>query len=226
MFKDFLSLIFPPVCLGCGGVLVKGEEHICSLCRINLPKLKMSKEGNHSLASRFYGKINLKYTLAFMKFVKGGISQQIIHQLKYKERKEISEMLGSWFAQELVENGFRGCFDLVIPVPLDAKKLKKRGYNQSEGFAKALANCLQVDCSLAVLERVKESSSQTSKSRLDRWRNVSDMFRLKKGTDVSAKHILLVDDVLTTGSTLEACATRLVNHGCESVSIAVMACAD
>ncbi|MTI30910.1 ComF family protein, partial [Xanthovirga aplysinae] len=204
----------------------KGEEHLCTLCRIDLPKVKMSKVGNYYLASRFYGKIDLRYTLAYMKFVKGGVSQQIIHQLKYKNRQEVGEVLGNWFAQELLEKGFEGQFDLVIPVPLSAKKLKKRGYNQSVGFARVLASRLHSECSLEVLERVKDSSSQTIKSRLERWNNVSEVFQLRDGVELFDRNVLLVDDVLTTGSTLEACALRLIEHGCKSLSIAVMACAD
>lgn len=225
IFHDFLDLIFPPLCLACNQVLVKGEDAVCTSCRMVMPKTCLHEYKGEALERKFYGKLPIKYALAYLKFQKKGRVQRLIHQLKYKDRPEVGEMLGRWYGTELAEAGYIQAFDLIIPVPLHPKKLKKRGYNQSEGFAAILAEKLQSECRTDLLIRTQNNSTQTRLARYDRWDNVANLFEVTKAEVVQGKHVLLVDDVITTGSTLEACGQALVKAGAQHISIITMAMA-
>ena len=224
---DFISLLFPQECLACDELLARGEKSICTECRINLPYTNSHLVANpeNELLQRFYNKVPVKYAFAYLYFNRSGRVQKLLHALKYKGHEEVGEILGNWYGAELKENHFHQQFDIIMPVPLHDKKFKKRGYNQSDSFAKGLAQMLGVNWQPDVLKRTADTSTQTKKSRLERWENVGQLFRVPDSTAVQRKRILLVDDVMTTGATLEACALVLLEAGAQEVSVAAIAAA-
>ncbi|WP_240935468.1 ComF family protein [Hymenobacter sp. HDW8] len=168
----------------------------------------------------------MRYSLSYLRFLRRGRVQHLLHQLKYQGQRDIGRVLGRWYGTELADHGFATEFDLIVPVPLHPSKLAKRGYNQSDTFAEGLSMSLQVPWSATALRRTEHTSSQTQKNRAERWQNVAEVFEVNQQADILNKRILIVDDVLTTGATLEACATALLAAGCSQVSIATIACAE
>ena len=225
---DFVSLIFPQVCLACEEPLARGEDHICTGCRAQLPYTDYHKlpPSDNPLARKFWGKLPVRYSLSYLRFLRRGRVQHLLHQLKYQGQQDVGRVLGRWYGAELADFGLAIEFDLIVPVPLHPRKLAKRGYNQSDSFADGLAQSMNVPWSATVLRRTEHTASQTRKNRTERWQNVAEVFEVAQGADVLNKRVLIVDDVLTTGATLEACAAALLAAGCSQVSIATIACAE
>jgi ComF family protein len=223
MFTDFIDMLFPRTCLTCSGLLEKNEELICTHCRYALPQTNFHLHADNDLARKFWGRVQFKYAFAYLRFVKTGKVQTLLHHLKYYGKQEIGETLGKWYGYELKKSQFAQEFDLVLPVPLHPSKLKKRGYNQCDSIAKGLAEGLGIAWSSQILARDKANVSQTRKDRIERWENVEAIFSVQQPESVRDKHILLIDDVITTGATLEACCFPLQNVGCKSLSIAGLA---
>ncbi|MCS6822620.1 MAG: phosphoribosyltransferase family protein [Microscillaceae bacterium] len=224
IWNDFLELIFPTCCVVCSQVLVSNETWICTPCRFELPTFTDFQNKDTDLRKVFGTRVpNMEYALAYLKFSKRGKVQAILHHLKYNHSPELGEVLGRWFGQLLFEANFNTVFDLIIPVPLHPSKLKKRGYNQSEVFAKGLSQTLQLPYQNDVLIRTKATETQTKKNRLERLQNVANVFEVVQPQIVQNKHVLVVDDVVTTGATLEACLLALIEAGCAKVSIATIA---
>ncbi len=173
-----------------------------------------------SLAAR----VNIQNAAAFYYFQKGSKVQHLIHQLKYKNQKEIAFHLGQIYAHQLLKSDFYKDIHYVIPVPLHPAKKRKRGYNQSQLFAQGLANAMKISCDTKTLFRTTQSQTQTKKSRFKRWENVKDIFIVANFQHLQGKHILLVDDVITTGATIEACANKLFDIPGVKISIASIAC--
>ncbi|PJJ52809.1 ComF family protein [Hymenobacter chitinivorans] len=225
---DLASLVFPQTCLACAESLLRGEDHICTLCRAQLPYTdyhKLSAPQN-PLARRFWGKVPLQHTLSYLRFLRRGRVQHLLHQLKYQGQREVGLVLGRWYGAELTTQGLQPGFDLIVPVPLHPRKLAKRGFNQSDTFAEGLSESLQVPWSATALRRLEHTDSQTRKNRFQRWQNVATVFEVAEPHTIIGQHVLVVDDVLTTGATLEACAVALLDAGCRAVSIATIACAE
>jgi ComF family protein len=220
---DFVSLFFPRYCAGCEDSLAKGEALICSRCILEMPRSDYHLEIENPFYNKFKGRIPLKYVLSLFKFVKAGRVQQVLHSLKYKNKPEIGQMLGKVYGSELLQHGYLDKFDLIIPVPLHASKKRKRGYNQSEEFGIGLSDSLSIPCSDTYLKRLHVTETQTKKTKLKRWENVSEVFALHDNTPVKDKRVLLVDDVVTTGATLEAAGRALLEGGCKELSIACIA---
>jgi ComF family protein len=223
MLNDFISLIFPKVCASCGNSLYKNEHAICTYCMYQLPKTNYHLDDENKIAKLFWGRVPIHSASAFYEFNKGGKVQHLIHQLKYKGNKEVGITIGKIYGYELKQNAQFNTVTTIIPVPLHFKKEKKRGYNQSQLFAEGLASSMNVDCNFKTLFRVLESQTQTRKSRYNRWKNVESIFQLKNADELKGQHILLVDDVITTGATLEACAQTLLQIPDVKVSIATIA---
>ncbi len=225
MWNDFLDMLFPNSCQMCEAGLTKGEKLICLHCRYHLPLANYHLLDNNPLEKRFMGKVNVKYAWAYLKFTKQGRVQKALHALKYGGKKEVGQLMGTWYGEELKRAGLAAQFDLILPVPLHPTKLKKRGYNQSDTFAEGLSGAMTVAWSHQVLVRNTASATQTRKKRLERWQNVERIFGVSDNAQVQGKRILLVDDVITTGATFEACVEVLQEAGSAEVSIAAIAAA-
>ncbi|TAE00474.1 MAG: ComF family protein [Bacteroidetes bacterium] len=223
IFQDFLTLLFPNCCAGCQKALEKNEELICVECRANLPKTNFHQYGDQRVAQKFIGKISLRNAFAYLQFNKEGITQSILHELKYKNNQEVGELLARYFAQEIKE--LVSEIEFIVPVPLHHSKKLQRGYNQCDPIAKGFSQILEVPFAPDALIRNKATISQTRKSRSERQENVSNIFSVSDANIFKDKHILLVDDVLTTGATLEACAIPILEANCASLTIAVLATA-
>lgn len=219
---DFISLFFPRYCLSCANSLVGGEETFCTRCIINLPKTNYALDDN-PVMDKLAGRLPLSYGFAFLKLKKGGVVQKMLHQLKYNHHPEIGIKIGKVFGHDLKNTQAEKAFDVIVPVPLHASRQRKRGYNQSAKFAEGLGFAMGLPWDESVSIRKEKTKTQTNKSKLERWENVKDVFAISKGGQVAGKRVLLVDDVITTGATLEACGRHLVDSGCAEISVAVIA---
>ena len=223
MLNDFLSLIFPKVCAACGKSLFKSEESICTYCLYHLPKTNFHLYTDNPVVKLFWGRTNIYSASSLYSFSKGSKVQHLIHQLKYRGKKEIGQTIGKYYGKELKVAPMFSSADVVIPVPLHLQKLKKRGYNQSEMFAQGIAESMNAETSGEILIRTFASETQTKKSRFARWKNVEEVFKVILPEKIKGKHILLVDDVITTGATLEACANKILEVPGTKVSVATIA---
>ncbi len=226
MLNDFISLIFPQICVSCGKSLYKNEQSICTHCAYHLPKTNYHTDNANPVAKIFWGRTNIFSASAYYNFGKGGKVQHLVHQLKYRGQKDIGITIGKFYGHDLRKSEAFNTINTIIPVPLHPKKKKKRGYNQSEFFATGLSQSMNVATDFTTLYREFESETQTKKSRFNRWKNVETVFRLKNPEALQGQHILLVDDVITTGATLEACAQMLLQIPDVKVSIATIAFAN
>jgi ComF family protein len=200
-----------------------GEKCLCTSCRFHLPKTNFHLEGVNPIIKHFWGKVKVEAAASYFLFTKGEKVQHLIHQLKYRKRKDIGVFLGELYGYDLRKSEIFSSVDVIIPVPLHPKKLRKRGYNQSECFAEGLSQSLKVPYDVRTLKRKKETQTQTRKHRFERFENVNNVFTVNKPEQIKDKHILLVDDVITTGSTLVACAEALLDVPGTKVSIAAIA---
>jgi ComF family protein len=220
LFSDFIALFYPKYCFGCRDGLVKGEDTLCTKCVLQLPKTNYHHSISNPIKERLFGRLPLEHALAFLKFRKTGIVQHLLHELKYNNHPEIGVKLGKLYGRELKEN-LIDQFDLIVPVPLHNSRKRKRGYNQSAKFAEGLSQSLDVPWDESISMRTTSTATQTKKNKVERWENVKDVFAVHDDR-VRDKRILLVDDVITTGATIEACGRHLTDHGC-ILSIACIA---
>ncbi len=223
MLNDFLSLIFPKVCYACGKSLFKSENCICTYCHYHLPKTNFHLNPDNPVQKLFWGRVNIQAASSMYLFNKGSKVQHLIHQLKYRGKKEIGVSLGQYYGKELRSSPLFSSADMVLPVPLHSKKLKRRGYNQSEAFAAGIAESMEIPSEGSILTRVRASQTQTKRSRYERWKNVEEIFEVAAPEKIEGKHILLADDVVTTGSTLEACANKILEVPGTRVSVVTIA---
>ncbi|MCW3077374.1 MAG: putative amidophosphoribosyltransferase [Bacteroidetes bacterium] len=204
LINDFMSLIYPRRCEACSNMLFQHEVFICNFCALNLPKSDYHKKPENELQQVFAGRIPFTEVMSFYVFEKSGKVQKLLHNIKYQNQKELACYLGEQYAKELLKDGFNFGVDIIIPIPLHPKKLKQRGYNQSEWFAKGIAEATGALLDITSLTRVSETQTQTRKKKYERWENVDGIFALNLVEKLKGKHILLVDDVITTGATIEA----------------------
>jgi ComF family protein len=209
MLNDFISLIYPRNCAGCGESLLKHEEDICNGCYLDLPKTNFHSQPSNPVKAIFYGRVDLETVSACYLFQKKGHIQKILHAIKYKDRKELATLIGKWYAEDICADAAVMQSACIIPVPLHPLKYKQRGYNQSEEFAKGLAEGLCIPLNASSLKRKEFTTTQTRKARFERWENVEDTFEVENHDALKGKHITLVDDVITTGATIEACCVAL-----------------
>ncbi len=228
LLADFFGLFFPQACLACQEPLVRGEQHLCTTCRTELPytDYHLLPAADNPLSRRFWGKLPVAHTLSYLRFLQHGRVQHLLHQLKYQGQQEVGRALGRLDGAELAAAELGPEFDLIVPVPLHRRKLARRGYNQADAFAEGLAAALPCPWSATALQRTEHTASQTQKNRTERWQNVATVFEVAQSAEVVGRRILLVDDVLTTGATLEACGAVLLAAGAKTVSIATIACAE
>lgn len=224
--EDLINLLFPELCNGCGKLLYHGEKDICTKCLYDLPYTDFHLYEDNLVAKQLWGRLPVSAAMAMLYFKKGTKVQNLVHGLKYDGKTEVGVTLGKLLAKKLAKSEFYADIDLVIPVPLHQKKLRLRGYNQSEYIATGLAEELGIAVSTKHLLRDKSTESQTKKARYTRYENMQDVFSVIKAEELEEKHILLVDDVITTGATLEACGNMLLKHGIKKLSIAAVAFAE
>ncbi len=223
---DFIALFFPQLCSACRESLVANEYILCTNCLYNLPFTNFHLTADNIVARQFWGKIKLEAAYALYYFNKGGKIQNLMHQFKYKGVHQIGNMLGNIAGEQLSRNELFNTVDFIIPVPLHKKRLQLRGYNQSACFAEGLAQKLNVPVELHNLVREISTETQTRKSRFARFENMQDVFFIASPEKLANKHILLVDDIVTTGSTLEACGLALLKIEGLKLSVATIAYAE
>ena len=217
-----LNLLFPKVCVGCKKQLLKGETVLCMDCIHSLPIASFHKTGSEMLQDKFYGRFLVKNATALIYFQKRGLTQELLHNLKYRRKKEISSFFGKWLGAELAENNHYKEVEMVIPVPLHKQKLKKRGFNQVEGFGKEIALALNVPYRDDILIKISKNRSQAFKTRILRF-EAEELFSAQHLDEIKNKHVLLVDDIITTGATLEKCALQLLKGDNVKISVATIA---
>ena len=225
MVKNLLNLFFPKVCYACSNLLLDNEKQICTTCRHDLPITNFHFEDNETIKKVLYGRVNLELATALLRFEKKGIVQQLLHNLKYRGHETIGKILGEWLGGELKTIEAYKNIDGIIPVPLHKRKLRKRGYNQVEKFGKAIAKALEVDYIDNVLLKTTATKTQVFKKRIARWNNSNEIFTIQNESLIKGKHILLVDDIITTGATVEACSNMINKAENVKISVATMAIA-
>jgi len=223
--SDFFNLMYPNLCIVCSENLLKNEHHLCITCLHGIPKTNFHLIHDNPIEKRFWGKVPVFRGTAFFFFQKGSPFQKLLHCLKYKGNKEIGQVLGKYAATDLLDSPDFALVDVIIPVPLHPQKHKIRGYNQSEWIGKGLSEILDKPQDTSTLIRVMENTTQTKKSVFERYENTQGIFDLTDKTTLSGKHVLLVDDVLTTGSTLEACISALLETEGIKISVFTLAVA-
>nr|WP_315231184.1 ComF family protein [uncultured Flavobacterium sp.] len=225
MFESIINLFFPKVCSGCSSFLLSNENVICTVCRHEIPLTNHHLNPENDAFKKFYGRIPVVHTSALFYFHKKGIVQELIHNLKYKGHEEIGAILGKWYAEDLKTIELLQSVDEIIPVPLHRRKLKERGYNQVTAFGKALSSGLNIDYNDSLLIRNVYSKTQSKKNLLGRTEGIESTFDVSFTEKDHNKHFLLIDDVITTGSTLEACSRALLKIPGSKISIVCMAMA-
>lgn len=204
LFNDFMSLIYPRQCEACQELLFNHEKYLCSTCLISLPKAHNSLKKGEEIKLLLTGRVPFEHADFLFLFEKNGKIQQLIHAIKYENQKALAVHLGELFASETSILDTYQTIDALLPIPLHPAKLKKRGFNQSECFAEGIAKVLNKPIFKNNLYRIKNTNSQTKKHKYERWENVAGIFGLRYQTELEGKHVLLVDDVITTGATIEA----------------------
>ncbi len=226
ILKDLTGLLFPDLCCGCGTYLYKGETQLCTKCIYKLPYTDHHLHLENRAARQLWGRLPCNAVMSLFYFKKGARVQNIIHHLKYKGRMDLGIKLGGMIAEKLLMNITYTDIDLIIPVPLHRNRERQRGYNQSLCIAKGISATLNLPLNAVSLLRKKATGSQTKKGRYKRFENMKGVFLTASTAALKGKHILLVDDVMTTGATLEACGIALFGAGIEKLSIATVAFAE
>ena len=223
---NLLNLFFPKVCLGCNAYLGDNETYICTSCRHQLPLTNFHLDNNEALKNVLFGRVKLEQATALLHFSKKGVVQQLMHNLKYRGHEDVGMFLGKWLGEELKAiEAFRS-IDVVVPVPLHSSKLRKRGFNQVTKFGQEIAKALDIEFNTEVLQKTIATKTQVFKDRLLRTSGNSATFSISEHQTLKGKHILLVDDIVTTGATIEACANALLIIEGIKISVAAMAITD
>ncbi|WP_422857973.1 ComF family protein [Flagellimonas sp. S174] len=223
IINDINNILLPRVCFGCNAQLSRGEHVLCTVCRHELPLTDYNFTEENAVDRIFYGRTPIKKAGSLLFFTKNGMVKNLMHFLKYKKQEDIGGFFGDWYGSLLKEENTLKDVDAVVPVPLHPKKEKKRTYNQVSLFAEQIAEHLQADFTPELLVRTENTKTQTKKDRQMRWENIQSAFQCDVSKNKEYRHILLVDDVITTGATLEACARTLTELPSVEISIASMA---
>ncbi len=222
MLKSFFNLLYPKTCCGCTTVLLESENELCTRCRHEMPFTLHHLSSENEVMKKFAGRLSLEHASAMVYFHKEGIAQEMIHNLKYRGRQEVSHLMGEWYLHDLKKIEVLRSVTDVVPVPLHPKRLRERGYNQIAGFGKALADGLGASYNDSVLKRAKYTKTQTKKN-LEARAEIHSAFAIEYKEYLPGRHFLLVDDVITTGATLEACGRALLSIPDAKLSIVTIA---
>lgn len=214
------SVIFPELCLNCHNSLKANQKHLCLSCEINLPF-----ENSSHLETIFWGRVKIENSITLLEFKKGNVTQKILHHIKYKGKKKLAQIFGNKLGDKINSTIWKNDIDVVIPIPLHHKKQLKRGYNQAFEIAKGIEERTGIAIANENLKRLTHTITQTSKSKFERWENVRRIFEVQNPSELEGKHILLVDDAITTGATLESALHSLNEIPNCRLSIATLAVA-
>jgi len=223
---DLVALIFPELCQACGNSLVRNEDMICTACTYDLPYTNFHQHTDNVVAKQLWDRVDVVMVYVLLYFTKGGNVQNMMHAFKYKNMPRIGNKLGTIAGAQLTQSSGAKDIDLIIPVPLHPEKLRLRGYNQSAQFAQGLAGPLNIQVETDNLIRLRHTDTQTKKSRFGRYENMKDVFKVSSPEKLEGKHVLLVDDIITTGSTIEACGIELLKVPGLKLSVAAIAYAE
>lgn len=222
-FDALLHLFLPHHCAGCGSDIMSRQQVLCLQCIDRLPVTQFHRHANNPVEKIFWGRIPVTNAASFLYFSKDSLLQKLVHQLKYNGHKELGLFIGRKMGEALVQtNRFAG-IEALVPLPLYAARERKRGYNQAALLCQGMAEIIRVPVLQNSIRRRMSSDTQTTKNRIERWQNMQGKFELRQPQTIRGKHILLVDDVITTGATLEACGQELLAAGNTLLSIMTMA---
>jgi ComF family protein len=208
--NDVVQLFYPTLCLGCGMDLPNRNQHLCTQCRLDLPHTHFARIPYNPIEKLFLGRLPINFAHSEFYFTKDGVVQRLIHQLKYQRQAEIGNYLGNLIGQSLLESERLPPIDVLIPMPISQKRAYKRGYNQAALIGEGIGEVLNVPVWNTAVQRYNQTSSQTKKNRLERWKNVAQQFFIPDPKSFINKTILLVDDVITTGASMEACGQEIL----------------
>lgn len=225
LWDDFISLLFPRICYGCGNHLLRNENLICIDCYISIPRTNYHLAQDNPVARLFWGRCLIEKAAVFSFYTRGSRIRKLIHSLKYRGITEIGAEMGRIYANSLRLAGFFEGIDLIVPVPLHPSKQRRRGFNQSELITSGISEVSGLPVEIKSLIRISDSDTQTRRSRYERWMNVEGIFGVKDTEVFRDKHILLVDDVITTGSTIESCVAELIKIDGVKISVVALAVA-
>jgi len=217
---SFFHLLFPHVCSGCGSDIISEESMLCMRCLSEMPETNFHMHANNPVEKIFWGRLPLVSATAQYYFSKESLMQHLMHQLKYKGNKELGRQLGRLIGNDLQQTNRFNTIDVLVPLPLFPAKEKKRGYNQATILCEGLAEVLNTEIANDVIIRNQHTETQTKKGRMERWQNMEGKFELVNPEKIQDKHILLIDDIITTGATLEACGQELTRANNAKLSIA------
>jgi len=219
--NSILHILFPHVCDGCGSDIIDEESSLCMKCIAEMPETNFHLHANNTVEKIFWGRLALISATAQYYFIKESMMQRLMHELKYKGNRELGKQLGRLMGYDLQKNSRFNQVDYLIPLPLFASKEKRRGYNQATILCEGIAEVMNTEIAGDVIVRTQYTETQTKKGRIERWQNMEGKFELVKPDKVQNKYILLVDDVITTGATLEACGLQL-QRASQKLSIATL----
>ena len=218
-------LLFPQVCASCGQALVEQENGVCTICYQQLPKTGYHLYTGNPVEKLFWGRLQLWCATSLLFFNKGGGIQRLMHELKYNGRIDLGNIMGNWIGNEVFRKPPFSEANLLLPVPLHPSKLAQRGFNQCDPLVDGISEMTGISSRKRLLQRTVNNPSQTRKGRFSRWENVDRIFRVSKPEEIKGKSVIIIDDVVTTGATLEACAISCMDAGAARVGMATLACA-
>lgn len=224
--EDLKELLFPRYCKVCGQRLMKSEQHLCLGCLMELPRTHYEQNPENEVMQHFMEWPEVMRATTYMYYHKEGQYASLIHHLKYHDHPEVGTFLGRMAAKELMASGFFEGIDLIVPVPLSKKKQRQRGYNQCDYIARGISEATGIPVDTRCIERTIDTDTQTHKGRTERWKNTEGIFRIKDHTPLKGKHLLIVDDVITTGATLHACVAEVLTIPGVRVSLFALAKAE
>jgi len=223
LLANFVSLLYPKLCVVCGEPLVENEKFFCFACYLRLPRTNYHLMHENQAIERLAGKISLEKASSYFYYNKGGIAQKLIAEIKYRGNQQLGEWMGSHLAKDMISSGFFQGIDYMVPVPLHRSKEKKRGFNQAEKIAAGISQVTKIPIETANVFRAKANTTQTRKGLFDRWKNTLNLFQLNNPALFKEKHVLIIDDVLTTGSTVESVAQSLLKSPGIKISLLTLA---
>ncbi len=220
--ESFLHLLFPHVCSGCGSDIISRENTLCMQCIAQMPETNFHLYTNNPVEKIFGGRLPLVNATAQYYFTKESLMQHLMHQIKYRGNTELGRQLGRLIGKDLQQTDRFNEVDALIPLPLFPAKEKRRGYNQATILCEGIAEVMNKEILKDVIVRTQHTETQTKKGRVERWQNMEGKFELINPGKIKNKHVLLVDDVITTGATLEACGQEILKAGDTKLSIATL----